>query len=68
MNNYSSWIATGINLLIGLGEATHGTAEFFKAKGRIFKYLAEHHNFKIFAIEADVGESILINQAIQQSD
>jgi erythromycin esterase len=54
--------------VIGLGEATHGTAEFFKAKHRTFKYLAENHNYKIFAIEADFGESLLINDAVQRSD
>jgi len=50
--------------IVGLGEATHGTSEFFKAKFKIFKYLVEHHNYKVFAFEADVGESIYINQAI----
>ena len=54
--------------IVALGEATHGTAEFFKAKHRIFKYLVENHNYKIFAIEADFGESILINQAVLNSD
>ena len=52
--------------IIGLGEATHGTADFFNAKFRIFKYLVENHNFKILAIEADFGESLLINDAIQR--
>ena len=52
--------------IIGLGEATHGTAEFFNAKFRIFKYLVEHHDFRIFAIEADFGESVLINDVIQK--
>lgn len=54
--------------IIGLGEATHGTAEFFQAKHRIFKYLVENHGFKIFAIEADFGESIFLNEAILASD
>ncbi len=52
--------------IIALGEATHGTAEFFDSKFRIFKYLVENHNFKILAIEADFGESLLINDAIQR--
>jgi len=52
--------------VIALGEATHGTAEFFNAKHRIFKYLVENHNFKIFAFEADFGESLLINDAVQR--
>ena len=54
------------NSIIALGEATHGTAEFFNSKHRIFKYLVENHNFKIFAFEADFGESLLINDAIQR--
>ncbi len=51
--------------IVGLGEATHGTSEFFKAKHRIFQYLVEHHGFRVFAFEADFGESIFINEAIQ---
>jgi erythromycin esterase len=56
------------NSIIGLGEATHGTAEFSKAKHRIFKYLVENHNYKVFAFETDFGESLLINEAIQKGD
>lgn len=51
--------------VIGLGEATHGTAEFFDAKHRIFKYMVENHGFRIFAIEADFGESLFIDEAVQ---
>ena len=54
--------------VVGLGEATHGTAEFFNAKHRIFRYLVENHGFKVFAFEADFGESIYINEAVQQGD
>lgn len=54
--------------VIGLGEATHGTAEFFDAKHRIFRYLVENHGHKIFAIEADFGESLIIDEAVQQGN
>jgi erythromycin esterase len=54
--------------VVGLGEATHGTAEFFDAKHRIFRYMVEHHGFRVFAFEADFGESIYINEAIQQGN
>jgi erythromycin esterase len=54
--------------VIGLGESTHGTAEFFKAKHRIFKYLVENHGYKIFAIEADFGESLFIDEAVQNGN
>lgn len=60
------WLdAIATRSVIGLGEATHGTAEFFKAKHRIFRYLVENHGYRVFAIEADFGESIYLNEAIQ---
>ncbi len=49
---------------VGLGEATHGTKEFFQMKHRIFKYLVENHGFKVFGFEADMGESIYLNRII----
>ena len=52
--------------IIALGESTHGTAEFFNAKKRIFQYLVENHNYKVFAFEADFGESLFINEAVQE--
>ena len=50
--------------IVGLGEATHGTKEFFQLKHRIFKYLVEHHGFRIFAFECDMGESYYIDRYI----
>jgi erythromycin esterase len=54
--------------IIGLGEATHGTSEFFNAKHRMLRYMVEHHGYKIFTIEADFGESMFINEAVLNSD
>ncbi|MEA3478376.1 MAG: erythromycin esterase family protein [Bacteroidota bacterium] len=54
--------------IVGLGEATHGTAEFFDAKHRIFRYLVENHGYKVFAFEADFGESLFIEEAVQQGN
>ena len=54
--------------ILGLGEATHGTKEFFQAKDRIMRYMVEHHGFRIFGIEADFGESIYLNEAVLASD
>jgi protein-L-isoaspartate(D-aspartate) O-methyltransferase len=36
-----------------LGEATHGTAEFYQARARITEMLVERHGFNIVAVEAD---------------
>ncbi|HZJ12516.1 MAG TPA: protein-L-isoaspartate(D-aspartate) O-methyltransferase, partial [Methyloceanibacter sp.] len=36
-----------------LGEATHGTAEFYDARARITEMLVKRHGFTIVAVEAD---------------
>lgn len=38
--------------IVSLGEATHGTREFFQMKHRILDYLAEEMGFRLFAMEA----------------
>ena len=39
--------------LILLGEATHGTSEFYRARAAITRRLIDHHGFTIVAVEAD---------------
>src|SRR5207248_11088078 len=39
--------------LVLLGEATHGTAEFYRARAAITRRLIEQHGFRIVAVEAD---------------
>jgi erythromycin esterase len=51
--------------IIGLGEATHGTKEFFEMKHRLFRYFVENFNHKIFAFEMDYGESLIFDDYIQ---
>ncbi len=36
-----------------LGEASHGTSEFYRARDAITRRLVEHHGFRIVAAEAD---------------
>jgi erythromycin esterase len=50
--------------IVGLGEATHGSKEFFEAKHRIFKYLAENMNHRAFGFECDFAESLYIDAYI----
>lgn len=50
--------------LVALGEATHGTREFFQMKHRIFQYLVEHFNHKAFGFEADFAECIYLNRYV----
>lgn len=51
--------------IIGLGEATHGTKDFFEMKNRIFKYMVEQHGFKAIAFEMDVAEAMIFEDLIQ---
>jgi erythromycin esterase len=39
--------------IIGLGEATHGTREFFELKHRLLRYLVEHHRVRALGFEYD---------------
>ncbi|RYF70289.1 MAG: erythromycin esterase family protein [Cytophagaceae bacterium] len=50
--------------LVGLGEATHGTHEFFQMKARLFRYLVEQHGFRTLAFEASFGSCVGINRYI----
>ena len=36
-----------------LGEASHGTSEFYRARAAISRHLIEHHGFNIVAVEGD---------------
>lgn len=44
--------------VVGLGEATHGTAEFFTLKHRLFEFLVEEHAFTTFALETGFAETL----------
>jgi erythromycin esterase-like protein len=39
--------------IVLLGEATHGTHEFYAARAQITRMLVEHHGFNIIAVEGD---------------
>ncbi|MEY4893872.1 MAG: hypothetical protein RL751_682, partial [Bacteroidota bacterium] len=50
--------------VIGLGEATHGTKEFFELKNIMFKYLVEKQDVKLFGIEANFAACYDINKYV----
>lgn len=41
--------------IVGLGESTHGTGEFFRLKHRIVRYLVREEGFTVFALEASAS-------------
>lgn len=50
--------------IVSLGEATHGTREFFEMKHRLLELLATEMGFTHFAIEAAMPEAERINQYV----
>ncbi|MBK8259268.1 MAG: erythromycin esterase family protein [Polyangiaceae bacterium] len=48
----------GYKNIVALGEATHGTREFFQLKHRMLEYLVEKKGFRVFGIEASFGDSL----------
>ena len=50
--------------VVSLGEATHGTREFFQLKHRMLEFLVNEMGFNIFGIEATMPESFDINEYV----
>ncbi|MFI1658510.1 erythromycin esterase family protein [Streptomyces sp. NPDC020472] len=51
--------------VVGLGEATHSSAEFFTAKHRIFEHLVESRGFTTFALEANWSTGLLVDEWVR---
>ncbi|HUP18578.1 MAG TPA: erythromycin esterase family protein, partial [Gemmatimonadota bacterium] len=50
--------------IVALGEATHGTREFFQLKHRMLEFLVSEMDFNIFAIEASLTEALDVNRYV----
>ena len=48
-----------------LGEASHGTSEFYRARAAITKRLIEHHGFMIVAVEADWPDAANVDRFVR---
>ena len=52
----------GDRRVVLLGEASHGTSEFYRARAAITRRLIENHGFNIVAVEADWPDAAAINR------
>jgi erythromycin esterase-like protein len=50
--------------IVSLGEATHGTREFFQLKHRMLEFLVTKMGFNIFSIEANMPEAYRLNEFV----
>jgi len=51
-----------------LGEATHGTSEFYRARAAITRHLVREHGFGIVAVEADWPDAAGIDRYVRDRD
>ncbi|WP_276302308.1 erythromycin esterase family protein [Halorussus lipolyticus] len=54
--------------VVGLGEATHGTRECFRAKHRLIRSLVERHGFRTVAFEAGVAAMLPADGYVRGGD
>ncbi|MCU1233895.1 MAG: erythromycin esterase family protein [Candidatus Solibacter sp.] len=54
----------GDSRIVSLGEATHGSREFFQLKHRMLEFLATQMGFTIFSIEANMPEAYKLNDYV----
>jgi erythromycin esterase len=50
--------------VVALGEATHGTRDFFQLKHRMLEFLVTELGFTVFAIEAPFSQALAINDYV----
>lgn len=54
--------------LVLLGEASHGTTEFYQARAAITRHLIEHHGFTIVAVEADWPDAATVDRYVRHRE
>lgn len=54
--------------VVGLGEATHGSREFFQVKHRLIRFLVEEHRFRTLAFEADPVAARAVDDYVTRGD
>ena len=50
--------------IVGMGEASHGTSEFFAMKDRLFRYMVQKHGYKAIGFEGSWGGALYVNQYV----
>lgn len=55
----------GESRVVLLGEATHGTSEFYRMRARITRELIEHKGFTVIAVEADWPDAARIDHYVR---
>jgi erythromycin esterase-like protein len=59
--------AVGDARLVLIGEATHGTHEFYRIRAELTRALVEHRGFTLVAVEADWPDAYRVNRWVRHS-
>jgi hypothetical protein len=59
--------AVGDARIVALGEATHGTREFFQMKHRLLEYLVREKGFTVLAREQNWPDALALDRYIEKS-
>ena len=51
--------------VVGVGEATHGTSEFFRFKARLFEFLVEEMGFSDLGVEASWSDCLPVDDFVR---
>lgn len=54
--------------VVGLGESTHGTAEFFRLKHRLIEYLVTERGFRTVAMEASASAAPAVDAYVRRGE
>ena len=54
--------------VVGMGEATHGTHEFFRLKADLFRRLVDEHGVRLFGLEANYSETLAVDRYVRGAD
>ncbi|CAM1501365.1 Fc.00g105270.m01.CDS01 [Cosmosporella sp. VM-42] len=55
----------GDSKVLLIGDASHGTSEFYSIRAEITKYMIEHHGFDIIAGEADWPDAAAVDRDVR---
>lgn len=64
LSAYPSVIAVGDARVVMIGEASHGTHEFYHHRAEMTKQLIERHGFNCIAVEADWPDAYRANRLV----
>ncbi|MEO7151154.1 MAG: protein-L-isoaspartate(D-aspartate) O-methyltransferase [Burkholderiaceae bacterium] len=54
--------------IVMLGEASHGSAEFYRARAAITRHLIERHGYGLLALEADGPDAAVLDRHVRGRD